>query len=205
MPSLNVSAASLSHQSVIASARLLSFSASVGHPDMATVPWPEPDVEKLKSLWAVGYSASKISSALGGRYSRNAVLGKAHRLNLEMRDTATCRTFQARQVKPKTPKPPKHKAPMRVSYKLEIVDGTVARDIAPADHEPQPIGPLASFPDSWRACRWPSGEGATFRCCGASIKAGTPYCEYHAARAYNKPHGPRITTAPDKNTIRQRF
>jgi GcrA cell cycle regulator len=43
--------------------------------------WTDERVEKLKKLWADGLSASQIAAQLGG-VSRNAVIGKVHRLNL---------------------------------------------------------------------------------------------------------------------------
>ena len=46
--------------------------------------WTEEKVEKLKELWSKGHTASQIAEALGDT-TRNAVIGKAHRLNLEAR------------------------------------------------------------------------------------------------------------------------
>ena len=46
--------------------------------------WTEEKVEKLRDLWSKGHTASQIAEVLG-ETTRNAVIGKAHRLNLEAR------------------------------------------------------------------------------------------------------------------------
>src|SRR5438132_10036886 len=49
--------------------------------------WTDDRVEQLKSLWTEGLSASQIARALGGGVTRNAVIGKVHRLGLAGRAT----------------------------------------------------------------------------------------------------------------------
>src|SRR3954453_18214202 len=48
----------------------------------AGLTWTEERIELLTKLWSEGLSASQIAAELGGDVSRNAVLGKAHRLGL---------------------------------------------------------------------------------------------------------------------------
>ena len=60
--------------------------------------WTDERVEKLKRLWAEGLSASQIAAQLGG-VSRNAVIGKVHRLNLPGRAKAGGSTGASRSAK----------------------------------------------------------------------------------------------------------
>ena len=58
--------------------------------------WTDEKVQKLKELWKKGYTASQIADALGGT-TRNAVIGKAHRLNLEARASSKKTTIKDRK------------------------------------------------------------------------------------------------------------
>ena len=66
----------------------------MSHPDLITTSiWDEPgNIEKLKAMWADGYSASEIARAIGDGATRSAVLGKAHRMKLPGREERRPRT-----------------------------------------------------------------------------------------------------------------
>src|SRR5258708_8518641 len=71
--------------------------------------WTEERIERLKKMWAAGATASQIADELGG-VSRNAVIGKAHRLGLEQRPSPV-RPGEEKELKkpvpvPAAPKPP---------------------------------------------------------------------------------------------------
>jgi GcrA cell cycle regulator len=136
----------------------------------------EARVERLKELWADGRSASDIATLLG-EVTRSAVLGKVHRLGLPGRKTTSrqprrsprrsgsvhfLRQTPARFVRPATPLPP-----------------------APPPHEAALMLSLRQL----RAdqCHWPIGDpkAADFGFCGCKKAPGVPYCEHHAAIAYN--------------------
>lgn len=154
--------------------------------------WPPDDVDLLKIWWAEGWSCGEISLSFGGKYSRNAVIGKANRLKLEPRAADVNRAWNATR---------RMKRPAILAYYRETraKDGEVAKDITHLANEPAPIGPIADFPKT--GCRWPRGTGQTFQCCGHPSNGKGPYCEYHAAKAYAKPHPGR----PRANGIAGRF
>ena len=144
--------------------------------------WPEDRVELLRSLWLQGdQSASEIAGRLG--VTRNAVLGKVHRLGLcNRRASAGPRPSAARTPRPsRRPRAPKAVAPPptpKAPPRPEIGPGLVAR-----------------LEDLQRnACHWPVGDPTSeaFRFCGRAA-ARPPYCEAHRGVAY-KPGGPQPVT-----------
>jgi GcrA cell cycle regulator len=132
--------------------------------------WTEDRIEQLKSLWTEGLSASHIARVMGG-ISRNAVIGKVHRLGLAGRATAP------RSERVRHPMAPKlslrsHVPPPPIIEEDPIVleDGSFATVLTIND----------------RMCRWPIGDPAEneFHFCGHKPKTGSPYCEAHARKAY---------------------
>ena len=138
---------------------------------MTQANWSDDRVEQLKSLWTEGLSASQIARALGG-VTRNAVIGKVHRLGL------AGRASPARADRPRLPSAPKAAtlrnavpaAPVVEEDPLQMEDGNFATVLTISD----------------RMCRWPIGDPAAteFHFCGRGPKAGSPYCEAHARKAY---------------------
>src|ERR1700739_4091635 len=89
-----------------------------------TMAWTDERIDKLKSLWGQGLTASQIADELGG-VSRNAVIGKAHRLGLESR-----------------PSPVKgNEAPAPGPAAAEVPAPVVAREPAPVLPKPEPVKP----------------------------------------------------------------
>ncbi len=150
--------------------------------------WTDERVELLKKLWSDGLSASQIAAELGG-VTRNAVIGKVHRLGLSGRAKAVA----APVARPRKPRPAAPAA-------RPMVQGNAA--LAPVLHpviEPEPADlpdPVANVvPMADRCtilnlteftCRWPVGDPgkADFFYCGSRTKTGLPYCAYHARIAY---------------------
>jgi GcrA cell cycle regulator len=148
--------------------------------------WTEERVELLKKLWAEGHSASKIAAELGG-VTRNAVIGKVHRLGLSGRARPPS-TAAPRQRKPKT------QSGMRVSR--PALRGNTALAHA-YDYEPEPepefvdnvipLGQRRSLLElKENTCRWPIGDPGDpdFFFCGGSTMGGLPYCAHHCRIAY---------------------
>jgi GcrA cell cycle regulator len=157
--------------------------------------WTDERVELLTKLWAEGLSASQIANRLGG-VTRNAVIGKVHRLGLSGR-TTTSRAKSSR---------PRRRAPSRAGGRSGggatlRTHGNVAlkpyydpeTDLEP-DLTPSPIQELF-IPPSERAsiltlketmCRWPIGDPGDeeFHFCGRPSDQGVPYCEFHSRVAY---------------------
>jgi GcrA cell cycle regulator len=130
--------------------------------------WTDERVEQLKGLWNEGLSASQIARALGG-VSRNAVIGKVHRLGL------AGRAVPARAERPRTQRRTaihSAPAPMEVVEEdpIKLEDGNFATVLTITD----------------RMCHWPIGDPSEneFHFCGRKPRTGSPYCEAHARKAY---------------------
>ncbi|MEM1344715.1 MAG: GcrA family cell cycle regulator [Pseudomonadota bacterium] len=170
--------------------------------------WTEERVEKLKEFWAEGMSASQIAKQLGG-VTRNAVIGKVHRLGLSNRNTAETAPPAEENVpepvialvEPEPPAPPV--APEPVPEPQPVRQAPVVRDptLPRAPGLPTPeeeaarvtlaeIEKMAKRLDllelTERTCKWPIGDPAEdgFHFCGLPAMDGKPYCKYHVAIAF---------------------
>jgi GcrA cell cycle regulator len=149
--------------------------------------WSEVRVERLKVLLLQGLSASQIARALGG-VSRNAVIGKIHRLGLAggrpPAPPGPRTAIPARAARPrKAPVPRGPRAPNPEPPSGGASAAAAPRRPAPVVEAVGRVADLAALPR--RACRWPIGDpkDAAFSWCGAPAPLG-PYCEDHRARAY---------------------
>lgn len=149
--------------------------------------WTDERVELLKKLWSDGLSASQIAAELGG-ITRNAVIGKVHRLGLSGR---------AKSVSAGVPRPRKMRPP---AHMLRIARGAIRGNTALAhayeietETEPElldnviPIGQRRTILElTEQTCHWPIGDPSSgdFFFCGGNTVAGLPYCAYHSRMAY---------------------
>ena len=151
---------------------------------MTTINWTDERVEMLKKLWADGLSASQIAGELGG-VTRNAVIGKVHRLGLSGR---------AKSPSSVVPRPRKVRT-ASLRPRMRFNGNTALAPQFDMDYEPEmdplanivPMGPRVSISQlSEATCRWPFGDPTSeeFAYCGSSVKTGAPYCPYHARVAY---------------------
>jgi GcrA cell cycle regulator len=168
--------------------------------------WTEESTELLKKLWADGLSASQIADRLGG-ITRNAVIGKVHRLGLAGRAT-TSRSGPRMRHRAAQPKPLRPAATpataLRAQFRMAgnaalkpvfapVEQKTVALTLVPsavADAAPKVLGvPLLELNENM--CRWPIGDPQheNFHFCGGQ-KTNGAYCEHHARIAY-QPYSPR--------------
>lgn len=144
--------------------------------------WSDDEIERLKSLWTDGLSASQIARALGSGRSRNSVIGKAHRLGLMGRATAP---NPAGPRVPKAPRAPKQRrSPVTASERQK----TIAAQAAIAHPEPARLdnGQLITMADlASTHCRWPHGDplAADFHFCGQAQIKDSPYCDFHKRRS----------------------
>jgi GcrA cell cycle regulator len=154
--------------------------------------WTEDRVETLKKLWAEGLSASQIATRLGG-VTRNAVIGKVHRLGLSGRVTPS------RASRPRTSKPRQPSHPGRINtYRNAGATALKAEMIAEKSPIPDPVpAPIreVEIPPGERAtiltlsektCRWPIGDPSAdeFHFCGRMPSVNMPYCQHHCQIAY---------------------
>ena len=155
--------------------------------------WNDERVEQLKKLWAEGLSASQIAGRLGG-VTRNAVIGKVHRLGLSGRAT----TSRMKNPRPRlrtaathAKRPGKSRFGSIGSPALRALYHPEAEAFTPAVEEH--VIPLAERKTIQTltecSCRWPIGDPqlADFHFCGKDKVTGLPYCEFHARRAFQPP------------------
>lgn len=153
--------------------------------------WTEERVEFLKKLWADGLSASQIATQLGG-VSRNAVVGKVHRLNLAGRG----RTISISKPKSKKTAPSKPTTAYREeqpkiygeSASAFSIAGPIARQASRLQEDiVVPISRKLKLVELTEGvCKWPNGDPASeeFRFCGNDSSDSGPYCIYHSRLAY---------------------
>jgi len=169
---------------------------AAGHgQEVGQMSWTTERVELLKKLWGDGLSASQIAGELGG-VTRNAVIGKVHRLGLSGRAKTTTTAPKARRKKSATapqsgasspsPKPISHG-----SAALKMETAPVARAVPAEDTQPVaqlvPMSKRASILElTERTCKWPIGDPSKddFYFCGRVSEAGVPYCAHHCKIAY---------------------
>ncbi len=151
--------------------------------------WDDEKVNKLKELWGKGNTASQIAQIIGG-ISRNAVIGKAHRLNLsakiKRRTVSSTQNFE-NSVEEKNIK---NKRSRRSKFKSLIIE---------KDFEPENPKQLEELDEN--SCKWPIGHPneKSFYFCGRSSLKDFSYCKLHLLYAY-QPKGKKEETT-EKNEI----
>ncbi|PZW47018.1 GcrA cell cycle regulator [Humitalea rosea] len=156
--------------------------------------WSAEAIETLKALWAEGHSTAEIGRRMG--VSKNAIVGKAHRLALPARPSPIRRDGVSQPITSGRAlfTPPAQPAPQARPAASEPVAPramaaprpAAAPARAPVAVAPQPSS-LRAFPRvSSRTCCWPIGEPGTsgFHFCDGGALTGKPYCAEHAAVAY---------------------
>jgi GcrA cell cycle regulator len=159
--------------------------------------WTDERVELLRQLWLDGRSASQISAELGLGVTRNAVIGKVHRLGLSGRAKSTSPAApRVRQRPAPTPRAPMASRPsggggghaVRGNTALAYSIDT-AIEARPQFHEDVvvPMSLRVTIVELKEAmCRWPLGDPTTteFRYCGIQSTGTGPYCTHHGRMAY---------------------
>lgn len=157
-----------------------------------SIGWNDERVDTLKKLWGEGLSASQIATRLGG-VTRNAVIGKVHRLGLSGRAT----TSRMKSHRPRT-RSTASAAKRVVKSRFATIGNPALRALYQPDALPLPAVEELVIPLAERktiqtlvecSCRWPIGDPqhADFHFCGKNKVAGLPYCEFHARRAFQPP------------------
>ena len=138
--------------------------------------WNEEKVNKLKELWGKGNTASQIAEIIGG-ISRNAVIGKAHRLNLSAKIKTRAATSNQNFENSLEEKNNKIKRGRKSKFKSLIIE---------KDFEPENPKQLEELDES--SCKWPIGhpDEKDFYFCGRSSLKDFSYCKLHLLYAYQQ-------------------
>ncbi|MFT6659137.1 GcrA family cell cycle regulator [Maritalea sp.] len=176
--------------------------------------WTDERVGILKKLWMEGLSASQIAGELGEGVTRNAVIGKVHRLKLSGRAKPAASAPRARKPRanstgPSVPRRPAGgavhgstssaprrrqsvHAPVSGANALQMnteVDANVALATAQEAEIFIPVEERISLMQlNETTCKWPIGDPLNddFHFCGRDSDEGKPYCEFHSKRAYHQ-------------------
>ncbi len=177
--------------------------------------WTDERVELLKKLWMEGLSASQIAAVLGEGVTRNAVIGKVHRLKLSGRAKPASSTPRVRSA-PRPTRRPGLASPSRSSSMggggsmmrsrpmgggggAQTMGATalkISEDYEPEAYQLPQVQEL-EIPVEQRltllqlneeTCKWPIGDPLTpdFYFCGQAHDEGRPYCDFHSRRAYHQ-------------------
>ena len=136
--------------------------------------WNDEKVAKLKELWGKGNTASQIAEIIGG-ITRNAVIGKAHRLNLsakiKTRSTASNQNLKSNNLEPKI----NSIKGRRSRFKSLLIE---------KDFEPENPRQLEELNED--LCKWPIGhpDEKSFYFCGRTSLKDFSYCKLHLLYAY---------------------
>jgi GcrA cell cycle regulator len=150
--------------------------------------WNEEKVQKLKELRGKGSTASQIAEIIGG-ISRNAVIGKAHRLNLsskiKTRNASSSQNFDNSSEENSS----KQRRGRKSKFQSLIIE---------KDFEPENPKKLEELDES--SCKWPIGhpEEQSFYFCGRSSLKDFSYCKLHLLYAY-QPKGRKEEPVADKD------
>ncbi len=141
--------------------------------------WTDERVTLLRQLWGEGKTAAEIAKELGEGVTRNAVIGKAHRLKLASRISPIQQNNKKAALKKKVEK-----------AKTKVSIAATRQQIVKAVTEKKRTEPAVKLEKlTENMCRWPLGDpkDVNFGFCGCKSETGLPYCAEHAVLAYQIP------------------
>jgi GcrA cell cycle regulator len=150
--------------------------------------WTNETIEHLMQLWLDGKSASQIAAELGGGVTRNAVIGKFHRLGLtgrvKSKASAAPRARQRQARGPRIANRPRERGFRGGAALALAIDPAIETE---RDGVVVPMALRVTIVElNEGMCRWPLGDppALEFRYCGLGTDGETPYCAHHMRLAY---------------------
>ena len=136
--------------------------------------WTDEKVNKLREFWTKGHTASEIARMLG-ETTRNAVIGKAHRLNLEERAPSKSKASSEKKNVNKSQQKLRGSSSRKSKFNSILLD---------KNFEPENPTALEHLTD--QTCKWPSGhpDEENFYFCGRKPVDAFPYCKLHVLYAF---------------------
>jgi len=156
----------------------------VMHHTRADFEWNDDTIGRLRVLWAEGHRTAEIGRRIG--VSKNAVVGKSHRLNLAARPSPIRKGGPGQTTRPRRLRCPSlaelQGSPQQTSI-MRLAPAATGTASAPVTAKPIRTPHLGN-----QSCCWPIGEPGTrgFRFCDVTNEAGKPYCPEHCSIAYQK-------------------
>ena len=160
--------------------------------------WTPEKEQKLRQLWKKGHSGSEIASMLGDT-TRNAVIGKAHRLNLEARTVSKRSETNINKQKNNFSENKTQKLGRKARFKALLLDKNFEKE-----------NPIKFNEITDKTCRWPMGHPheSNFYFCGRTPMEKFPYCKLHvlyAFQAKNEKEEDKITEEDSPSFIEKKI
>jgi GcrA cell cycle regulator len=152
--------------------------------------WTDEKVNKLREFWTKGHTASEIARMLG-ETTRNAVIGKAHRLNLEERAPSKSKASSEKKNVNKSQQKLRGSSSRKSKFNSILLD---------KNFEPENPTALEHLTD--QTCKWPSGhpDEENFYFCGRKPVDAFPYCKLHVLYAF-QPKGQKEEVLNKNNEL----
>ncbi len=153
--------------------------------------WTEEKVAKLKELWGKGKTANQIAEIIGG-ISRNAVIGKAHRLNLSAKIKTRAATSNQNFENSQDNKNIRTNKGRKNRFRSLIIE---------KDFEPENPKQLEELDEN--SCKWPIGHPneKSFYFCGRTSLKDFSYCKLHLLYAYQPKNKKDGSSNKDKEEV----
>ena len=150
--------------------------------------WTNEQVEQLREMWTEGLTANEIAKRLG--VTKNAIVGKVHRLCLKARPSPIKTKNAEDKVEDKKSVPVEEELPFA---EVEQVAELSEADVSSKEKKTCCSGNVKLTELDSHTCRWPIGDPRDddFCFCGKRVRAGQTYCDTHSAMAYVKANRPR--------------
>ena len=165
--------------------------------------WTDERVSTLKKLWLDGLSASQIAKQLGG-VTRNAVIGKVHRLGLSGRAApsqparpAFKAPRPARPAAQAMPSAPRRVTPVEAPSSVPAASASTPPSLPAFRHEEPGSATVLTL--GAHMCKWPIGDPSldNFTFCGRRSEENGPYCHEHACVAYQPAQAKKKSSAAE--------